>query len=426
MSSILERDKKYVWHPFGPLKGVADPLPVVRAKNCSLFLEDGREILDAISSWWVNPLGHAQEDIARAGYEQMLRCEHVIFAGFTHEPAVNLAERLIQLSHQNFKKVFFSDNGSTSVEVALKMAIQYHFNLGKPRKKIISFKDAYHGDTFGAMAVGQKSSFFVPFEDFTFDVLQMELPSEKNWAELKKQFADWVANEDVAAFIFEPLLLGAGGMKMYAADHLKELIALAKKHNTLCIADEVMTGFGRTGKMFACGYLDEIPDLLCLSKCLTGGFMPLSVTLANEKVVNAFDNPDKSKAFYHGHSYTGNPVACAIANKTLELLDSDETRAAWKMIENFHQAFAEKLKHKKEVENVRVLGTVLAFEVKDKTSGYFSSIRDFLYENFLNQGILLRPLGNTVYIMPPFTISEYQLDSIYAAIENTLKKLSAA
>lgn len=423
MTNWVDKDKSLIWHPFAPLKGQAEPLPVKSASGCTIQLEDGSTLIDAISSWWVNPLGHAHPEIAKAAYDQMLKVEHVIFAGFTHEPAVTLAEKLIRLNQHPFSKVFFSDNGSTSVEVALKLAVQYFHNLGQPRTKIVSFENAYHGDTFGAMAVGQKGTFFEAFEDMVFEVEQIPIPTKENIEQVGSQLEEILVNKDVAAFIFEPLLQGAGGMNMYRPEHLDQLISIAKKHNTICIADEVMTGFGRTGTLFACDQLQEAPDLMCLSKCLTGGFIPLSVTLINEKIKSAFDNDQTAKAFYHGHSYTGNPVGCAIANKAVDLISSEETKNNWQRIASNHKSFAAELEQHPKTENIRILGTVLAFEVKDETQGYFSNIKHQLKTSFFSNGVLLRPLGNTVYIMPPFVITNEELAQVYSAITKALETI---
>ncbi|TXC78835.1 adenosylmethionine--8-amino-7-oxononanoate transaminase [Luteibaculum oceani] len=423
MIDLKAEDLKHVWHPFSPLKSDGNLPVVTKGEGVYLELDNGARLIDAISSWWVNPLGHAHKEIADAVYKQMLTLEHVIFAGFTHEPAIQLSKTIKEIAKHPFDKVFFSDNGSTAVEVALKLAIQYFSNLGSPRKGIVSFKDAYHGDTFGAMAVGQKGTFFKPFEDFVFQVHQIEVPTEENFEELKKGFTELVSSKDIAAFIFEPLVLGAGGMKMYSPEFLAELMNIAKSYGTICIADEVMTGFGRTGKMFATDHLEIAPDLMAVSKCLTGGFMPLSLTLANKKITEAFNNDQVDKVFYHGHSYTANPVGCAAANKTLEILSGGETKKNWERIENKHKGFIPELTQFNKVKNIRLRGTILAFDVQDKSEGYFSDIKEQLKKSFIADGVLLRPLGNTVYIMPPYIISNEQLDTVYGSIKNALQKI---
>lgn len=423
MSDLLTKDRKNIWHPFSPLKGLPDPKIISHAKDCTLYIEDGSTLIDAISSWWVNPLGHANKAIADAVYKQMLTVEHVIFAGFTHKPAIDLSERILNIAGSDFKKVFFSDNGSTSVEVALKMAVQKLHNLGVKRNKIVSFKDAYHGDTFGAMAVGQKGSFFTAFEEMVFEPIQIPEPNPANWEGYLQRFESILQTEKPAAFIFEPLIMGAGGMKMYEPEHLDAMIALAQKHDVTCIADEVMTGFGRTGKMLASEYLENKPDIICLSKCLTGGFMPLSLTVVNQRIVDAFDSPDADKAFYHGHSYTGNPMACAAANAALEQLCTQETQANWSRIHEAHLAFSKELKTFDRVKNIRLRGTILAFDVSDSSEGYFSSVKKQLQEQFLASGVLLRPLGNVVYVMPPYVITDEELNKTYQAIIKGLESL---
>ena len=423
---LLAKDKQYIWHPFSPLKGSGERLLVKSAKDCTITLEDNRALIDAISSWWVNPLGHCNKAIADAVYEQMLTLEHVIFAGYTHEPAINLSEKVLSLTKHNFSKVFFSDNGSTSVEVGLKIAIQHFYNKGTAKQNILCFSDAYHGDTFGAMAVGQKGSFFKAFEEFLFEPISIDTPTDANWDNYLERLEKLLASEKPAAFMFEPLIQGAGGMKMYRPEHLDTIVALCKKHDCITIADEVMTGFGRTGKMFATDYLVNKPDIMCLSKCLTGGFLPMSITLVNEKVISEFDNDDPSLAFYHGHSYTGNPIGCAAANAALALIDSPECKANWERINTQHQSFAEKLKQHPLCKNIRITGTVLAFDVEDEVDGYFSDIKKKLSDSFLSSGVLLRPLGNVVYIMPPYIITDEELAKVYQAIIVALEKLNSS
>lgn len=278
MKDLLEKDKAYVWHPFTPLKGWFEPLPVEKAEGVNLHLTDGRKIVDAISSWWVNIHGHAHPEIAKALFDQAMQLEHVIFAGFTHQPAVTLSERILQKAGDSFSKVFFSDNGSTAVEVALKMAIQYWENKGKPRRRFIALDGAYHGDTFGAMAVGERGPFTSPFHSFLFEVDFLQFPGEGNHDAALSAMKESLAKGDVAAFIYEPLVQGAGGMRMYSPQILQELMTMAHDAEVLCIADEVMTGFHRTGTFLASDQVKEKPDLICLSKGLTSGTLPLALT----------------------------------------------------------------------------------------------------------------------------------------------------
>jgi len=314
INSNIAKDKAHIWHPFTPLIGSGDPLVIQSAKGVYLHTEDGRKIIDAVSSWWVNIHGHANEHIAEALSHQARQLEHVIFAGFTHPPAIQLAENLLKILPENQSKIFFSDNGSTSVEVALKMAFQYWHNQGIKREKVIAFEGGYHGDTFGAMSVGGRSSFFNAFNSFLFDVEFIPFPEKGREEKTIECFKRLVNQGDVASFIFEPLLQGSAGMRMYSAEVLDELLSLAQQKEVICIADEVLTGFGRTGKYFANDHLKNKADIFCLSKGLTGGTMALGVTSCTEKIVDAFRSEDPQKTFFHSHSFTANPLACAAAN----------------------------------------------------------------------------------------------------------------
>ena len=415
----------YIWHPFTQMKTADAPLHVVKAKDCTLFTADGRQYIDAISSWWVNIHGHCNEHIATAIAEQAKVLEQVIFAGFTHTPAIELAKKLISILPDHFAKVFFSDDGSTSVEVALKMAIQYWHNQGITNKtKIIAFENGYHGDTFGAMSVAERNVFNAAFNPFLFEVSRLPLPHSENISSVKKQLEQWADENSVAAFIFEPLVQGAAGMQMYEAEYLDELIALAKEKDIICIADEVMTGFGRTGQHFAVNYLQQQPDIICLSKGITGGFMPLGVTICTQQIFDAFYDDDKTKTFFHGHSYTANPLACAAANASIKLLDTQKCREAIQQICNSHAAFKNRIVNNPFIKQVRQTGTILAIELNTKeTTSYFNSIQKKAYDYYLSKGIFLRPLGNVVYIMPPYCITQQELENIYTVLEDSFEYL---
>ena len=415
----------YIWHPFTQMKTADAPLHVVKAKDCTLFTADGRQYIDAISSWWVNIHGHCNEHIATAIAEQAKVLEQVIFAGFTHTPAIELAKKLISILPDHFAKVFFSDDGSTSVEVALKMAIQYWHNQGITNKtKIIAFENGYHGDTFGAMSVAERNVFNAAFNPFLFEVSRLPLPHSENISSVKKQLEQWADENSVAAFIFEPLVQGAAGMQMYEAEYLDELIALAKEKDIICIADEVMTGFGRTGQHFAVDYLQQQPDIICLSKGITGGFMPLGVTICTQQIFDAFYDDDKTKTFFHGHSYTANPLACAAANASIKLLDTQKCREAIQQICNSHAAFKNRIVNNPFIKQVRQTGTILAIELNTKeTTSYFNSIQKKAYDYYLSKGIFLRPLGNVVYIMPPYCITQQELENIYTVLEDSFEYL---
>ena len=420
--SLQEKDQQYIWHPFTQMKNAQNILPIVKAEGLYLFTEDGRKIMDAVSSWWTNLHGHSHPYIAKAVTEQFNTLEHVIFAGFTHPKAIELAERILgKLPYLD--KVFFSDDGSTAVEVALKMAFQYWHNNNQVKTKIIAFKNAYHGDTFGAMSVGGRNAFNQPFFPFLFDVEFIDVPTKGNEEKTLVQLKSLVKKNDVAAFIFEPLVQGSAGMVMYQPDILEKLVKLCKTNEVLTIADEVMTGFGRTGKWFATDYITTKPDLVCLSKGLTGGAMPLGLTVCTNEIYNAFLSNDHSKTFFHGHSFTGNPLACAAACASLDLMEKSTTWEQIEMIVKSHHVFESTISSNPKLKEVRQTGTILALEFKtEENSSYFNNLRDRLYQFFLDKNILLRPLGNVLYILPPYCIKEAELMVIYQAIESYLDK----
>ena len=424
--TLSERDRSIIWHPYTQALGASAPIGIVRGEGTYLIAEDGRLYLDMISSWWVNLHGHAHPYIAQKVSEQLSNLEHAIFAGFTHEPAIRLAEMLLEVLPANMGKVFYSDNGSTAVEVGLKMAVQYWDNLGFKKNKIIAFRNGYHGDTFGAMAVGDRSVFTRAFHDMLFEVVFIDVPIPGHEKEAISQLTELVSGkEDIAAFIFEPLVQGTAGMIMYEPEALDEMLRICKAHNIITIADEVMTGFGRTGKLFAMDYLENQPDIICLSKGITGGTMPLGVTACTNEIYNAFLSADRRKALFHGHSYTANPTACAAAIASMELLLKPECQSQIEMISNTNNAFREIIKGNQIVLNERSLGTILAIELKTGNgTSYFNNMRDYLYNFFLDKDILMRPLGNIIYILPPYCVTEAQLSTTYNAIEELLNALS--
>ena len=416
---------EHIWHPFTQMKKAAEPVHIVRAKDCTLYDKDGNTYIDAIASWWVNVHGHCREEIAEAIACQARELEQVIFAGFTHTPAIRLAQNILELLPENFSKVFFSDNGSTSVEVALKMAMQFRHNEGMTdKKKIIAFEHSYHGDTFGSMSVAARNAFNAPFEAYLFEVIHLPLPDAQNREAVINQFTRLAETGDVSVFIFEPLVQGAAGMRVYAAADLYELMAIARKHDVLCIADEVMTGFGRTGKLFATDYLTNKPDIICLSKGITGGFMPLGLTACSQRIYDAFYSDDAHKTFFHGHSYTANPLACAAANASIALLKDDTCRKQIAQISEQLEAFAHETARHQLVKNMRQLGTILAFEVNStENDDYFNSLHYRLQNFFMQQGVFLRPLGNTVYVMPPYCITKNELSKVFEVINKALNHL---
>jgi len=424
MTDWLDKDKKNIWHPFTSLTDETHPILITSASGIYLHTHDGRKIIDAVSSWWTNLHGHSNPHIAKAIANQANTLEHVIFAGFTHEPAIKLSENLLTILPKNQSKIFFSDNGSTAVEVGVKMALQYWYNKGTPKKKIIALRGAYHGDTFGSMSVGERSIFTDPFSSHLFAVDFIDFPTEENEQAVFAHFKTIVDSTDVAAFIVEPLVQAAAGMRIYSPGLLDRLFFYAQTKDVLCIADEVFTGFGRTGKLFASDYLVNKPDIMTLSKGLTGGSMPLSITTCSEKVAEAFETDDFLKTFFHGHSYTGNPLACAAANASFELLMREECQQSIWRIASMHNQFKEDIKHHPAIKEARSLGTIVALELKnEEETSYSNSIRKKIYSYFLEQNILLRPLGNVIYIVPPYVISKDELTTIYQAIKKFLNSL---
>jgi len=420
--NLVERDLKVIWHPYTQMKTAQPPVPIVRGEGACLYGPDGEKYIDAISSWWVNIHGHAHPYIAQKVAEQLTKLEHVIFAGFTHEGAVTLAERLLALLPDNQQKVFYSDNGSTAIEVAVKMCLQYWHNQGQTRTKMLAFNNAYHGDTFGAMAVSGRSAFTAPFDSLLFEVEFIDLPDAQNIDALKSHITS--LSSDLACFVFEPLVQGSGGMLMYEAKYLNELMAHCRKEGVLLIADEVFTGFGRTGKRFACDHVTVKPDVMCFSKGLTGGTMALGLTTCTQEIFDAFLSDDRLKTLFHGHSFTANPVAIAAALASLDLFLEDATAQNISRIVKMHSDFADKIKDHPKIRTTRQTGTILAMEWETgSNTSYFSTLRDKLYQYFLSAGIILRPLGNVVYILPPYCITNDELNYIYGKIEQALDEI---
>ena len=420
--SLVDRDLKAIWHPYTQMKTALSPVPIVRGEGACLYDENGKRYIDAVSSWWVNIHGHANPYIAQKVAEQLNKLEHVIFAGFTHQPAVELAERLLAVLPSNQQKAFYSDNGSTAVEVAIKMCLQYWHNQGINRTKILAFKNAYHGDTFGAMAVSGRSAFTAAFDNLLFEVEFIDTPNESNIEGLKSHISN--LKSDLSCFIFEPLVQGASGMLMYEAKYLDELMVHCRNEDVLLIADEVFTGFGRTGKRFACDHLSVQPNIMCFSKGLTGGTMALGLTTCTQQIFDAFLSDDRLKTLFHGHSYTANPVACSAGLASLDLFLDPSSQQNIDRIVNSHKEFAIKIKDHPKIRTTRQTGTILAMEWETGSdTSYFSSLRDRLYLYFLEAGIILRPLGNIIYILPPYCITDEQLNYIYIKIESALDEL---
>lgn len=420
--NLSERDIKYNWHPYTQHKTAQPHIAISKGKGALLWDENGKEYIDAIASWWVNPFGHSNQFIADAIYRQLTTLEHVLFGGFTHEPAVLVAEKLMKILPDNQKKLFFSDNGSTAVEIALKVALQYFYNKGEKRTKIIAFENAFHGDTFAAMAASGISFFTEAFQGSMIEVVRIPVPTEGNEKASAEALEKLAATHDFAGFIFEPLVQGAAGMVMYEASELDKLISICQKHNVFTIADEVMTGFGKTGKIFACDYLHSQPDMICLSKALTGGTIPMAITTFTQDIFDGFYDDDVNKALFHGHTFTANPTGCAAALASMQLLESDEIQQNIKKINRQHLAFQDKIKNHRKVKTTRVLGVIFALEIKTESAEtYYGSLRNKLYDFFIEKGVILRPVGNIVYVLPPYIISEDQLEKVYKTIEEALE-----
>jgi adenosylmethionine---8-amino-7-oxononanoate aminotransferase len=422
----LRKDSKHIWHPFTQHKTCSQPLLIKKGEGAYLFDYNNNKIFDAISSWWVNIHGHSHPEICSSIFEQASKLEHVLFADVTHEKSILLAEKLLSCLPKSFKKVFYSDNGSTAVEVAIKMAIQYWHNQGKNKKKIIVFRHSYHGDTYGAMSLAERNGFNQPFWSMLFPVIFIDPPLHhrtNNSLEDLKTILE--KNQDVAAFVFEPLVQGAGGMLMQEEKVLDSMLQLAQAHNIICIADEVMTGFGRTGKIFATDHLKNKPDIICLSKGITGGFLPLSATVTTNKIYEAFLDKSKSKALLHGHSYTANPIACAAACTSFDILQRAHTLKQINQISLTQKNFLCELQESKFINffsNIRSQGTILALEFKTtEQSGYFNNLKEKIVKYFLKQNILIRPLGNVLYLLPPYCSTNKDLQKVYNTIFDFIK-----
>ncbi len=420
--TLSEKDQLYNWHPYTQHQKIGLLPAIVEGKAALLWDENGKEYIDAIASWWVNPYGHANPIMAEAIYKQLTTLEHVLFGGFTNKPAVELAEKLLSILPKNQKKLFFSDNGSSAVEVALKASLQFFYNKNQRRYKIIAFEDAFHGDTFGAMAASGITFFTQAFQGSLLEVTRIPVPVMGKEQESLSALRILLQTNEYAAFIFEPLCLGAAGMVMYEPEILDTMIALCRQNDVFTIADEVMTGFGKTGKTFASDYLMQQPDMLCLSKALTGGTIPMAITSFTQQIFDGFLDDDVNKAFFHGHSFTANPTGCAAALASISILETPEIQDAIQKITACHQEFQNKIMNHSKVKTTRVLGVIFALEIKTENhESYYGTMRNKLYNYFIENGVILRPAGSTVYILPPYIITEKQLQKVYQTIENALE-----
>lgn len=395
-------------------------LAVVKAKGTLIYDEDGNEYIDGIASWYTCMYGHCNDFILEKVNTQMRMLDQVVFSGFTHEPAVMLSEELIKILPNNQERIFFSDNGSTATEIGIKMALQYHFNKGEKRTIMLALEDGFHGDTFGAMSVSGLSVYNGPFEDFFIEVERIPVPTKEKSDAIIAQLESKLVDNTIAGFIYEPLVQGAAAMKMYEAQGLNKILKVLKKHNVLTIADEVMTGFGKTGTHFASDQIDTKPDIICLSKALTAGLMPMAVTSCTQQVYDAFYSDELAKGLFHGHTYTANPLACTAALAGIGLLQSKEIQNSIKRIIKSHEAFGNKVESHPKVAAIRQCGVIFALDLNVQTERY-GNLRDKLFHHFMANGVFLRPLGNTIYILAPFVITDAELTQIYETIESALE-----
>ena len=411
-SDLLARDKRHVWHPYTQ-HGIEDaPLPVRSARGAVLTLEDGREIVDAISSWWTCLHGHARPELVDALRAQAEQLDHVLFAGATHEPAVKLAEKLVSIAPRGLTRVFYSDDGSTAVEVALKIAYQSHVHREEPERRVfVALENGYHGDTFGAMAVGDPDPFFVTFAPLMFRVERV--PADT--AAIERALTE--LGPRAAGVVFEPMVQGAGGMRIQTPDFVRSVRRACDRFGVPMIADEVMTGFGRTGRLFACDHAGVSPDLMCIAKGLTGGVYPLSATLATEHLFEHFVSNDRAKAFFHGHSFTANPIGCAVALASIALVEREDVPAKLAHIGAvIERELRARLSPSAPIRDLRRIGGIVALDLTGGGSGYLSGDPRRLRQAAIERGVLLRPLGNVLYAMPPTCTSDEQCARIAAAM----------
>jgi adenosylmethionine-8-amino-7-oxononanoate aminotransferase len=418
--SLKERDQKHIWHPLTQHKLHPEAIAITKAKGCVLHDENGNEYIDAIASWYTCMYGHCNTYITSRVTAQMQVLDQVVFSGFTHEPAVKLSEALIEILPENQNKIFFSDNGSSSVEIGIKMALQYHFNKGEKRNTLIAFEDGFHGDTFGAMSVSSLSVYNGPFEDFFLDVKRIPVPNSTNHEAILETLQTIVDNNNVAGFVYEPLVQGAAAMKMHNAEGLNQILKFCKANHIITVADEVMTGFGKTGKHFASLHMEHKPDVMCLSKALTAGLLPMAITSCSQDIYNAFYSDDIGKGLFHGHTYSANPLACTAALAGIELLQSKAIQENIQLVITSHKAFNEHIKNHPKVKSTRQTGVIFALDLNIEMERY-GDLRDKLFAFFMENGIFLRPLGSTIYIQAPYVITETQLQNIYTVIEAALE-----
>ncbi|MGP8121101.1 MAG: adenosylmethionine--8-amino-7-oxononanoate transaminase [Xanthobacteraceae bacterium] len=405
-----------VWHPFTQHALQGEMPTIVKGEGAWLEASDGRRIFDAISSWWVVTHGHRHPQIMQAIKAQADRLDQVIFAGFTHPPAEELARRLVAITPPGLDYVFYSDSGSTSVEVGLKMALGFWLHSGEPRRRILALEGAYHGDTIGGMSVGERGVFNAPYEPLLFDVSRLPFPRPGREQATLDALDQACRAEPVAALIVEPLILGAGGMLIYPPWVLAEMARICRSHGVLLIADEVMTGWGRTGTLFACEQAGVAPDIGCYSKGLTGGSLPLAVTLCRADIFDAHYAQDRRKTFFHSSSYTANPIACAAALANVKIWAEEPVLQRVTDLAAAHARGLARFRDDRRFANVRQLGTIAALDLAVTDAGYMADVGPRLYGEFMARGLLVRPLGNTIYLMPPYCSTAGEIDAVYDAI----------
>ncbi|MEG0843965.1 MAG: adenosylmethionine--8-amino-7-oxononanoate transaminase [Romboutsia sp.] len=444
MKDLQEKDLKYVWHPCSQMKDYEKFPPIVIEKGKGVFLEDveGKKYLDAVSSWWVNLFGHSNTRINNALYKQSNILEHVIFANFTHKPAIELSERIVGLTPNRLEKVFFGDNGSSAVEISLKLSFQYHQQIGKNKKiKFVNISDAYHGETIGALSMGDMELYNKVYKPILLDSITIEGPDcfrckygkERNTCEAEcfeiMENSIEKIHEEVSGIIIEPIVQCAAGMKIYSPNYLKKLRAMCDKYDINMIADEIAVGFGRTGKMFACEHGNISPDIMCLSKGLTAGYMPLSVVLMSNKIYDAFyDDYSTMKAFLHSHSYSGNPLGCSVAIETLNIFEDENTIEKNKIKSDYLRKKVESvlddIPYVGEYRQIGMIGAIELVKNKETKDPFESELRVGynIYKNALRRGVILRALGNIVYFMPPYVISESEIDFMIDVAKDSIKE----
>ncbi len=416
---LLKNDANYVWHPLTQHKTASEPLAISHASGNYLFDFDGKKYFDGISSWYTCSYGHTNPKLTTALKKQVDQLHHVVFAGMTHEPAAMLSEKLIGILPDNQKKLFFSENGSTSVEIALKMAFQYHFNSGEKRNIVVALDNGFHGDTFGAMSASSLSVYNGPFEDFFIDVIRIPAPTKENLDKVLDQVSIIVKEYNISSFIYEPLVQGAAAMQLNDAQSLCQVINKFQQHGVIAIADEVMTGFGKTGTNFASDQIGAKPDIICLSKALTGGIMPMAITSCTQKIFDAFYDDQLAKGLFHGHTYSGNPLGCAVASAAIDLLVSSEIQSNIQEISRLNKEFSIRILNHDRVADVRTIGVILAIDLDVEMERYGSK-RNEMFQWFWQRGLFLRPLGKTVYIVPPFTSTVKEINHVHKTLEEFL------